>query len=77
MSDIYFNKKLKAWMADMDLSTTQLAEMMNMDRSTLCRKLLGERTWAVDEIHKLSQVTGIHYHALFDWLLEGGEDHGL
>lgn len=73
MSEIYFNKRLKGWMQDMDLSTTQLAEMMNMDRSTLCRKLLGERTWSVDEIHKLSHVTGIHYHILFDWLLEGGE----
>lgn len=74
MSDIYFNKRLKGRMDDMNLSTTQLAGMMDMERTTLYRKLHGERSWTVEDIHRLSKVTGIHYHVLFDWLLEGGED---
>lgn len=77
MSELYFNKKLKGWMQEMNLSTTQLADMMNVDRSTLCRKLLGERSWSVDDIHQISRVTGLHYHMLFDWLLEGGENNEL
>lgn len=77
MSEIYFNKKLKSWMQEMNLSTAQLAQMMDMERSTLYRKLDGSRTWAVEDIHRLSQVTGLHYHVLFDWLLEGGDDHEL
>lgn len=74
MSEIYFNKRLKGRMDDMNLSTAQLAGMLDMERTTLYRKLHGERSWTVDDIHRLSQVTGIHYHVLFDWLLEGGED---
>ncbi len=77
MSEIYFNKRLKGWMLEMNLSTAQLAQMMDMERSTLYRKLDGSRAWSVDDIHRLSQVTGLHYHVLFDWLLEGGDDHGL
>lgn len=64
-------------MQNMELSTSQLADMMNVDRSTLCRKLLGERSWSIDDIHRISQVTGLNYHMLFDWLLEGGEDNEL